>query len=146
MPIEKSAGAVIFRKEEGKIVYLLLDYPRTLRNAQAYWDFPKGHIEAGEDLEDTARREIEEETGLKEISIIEGFKKTIKYFFKADEKNVMKFVTFFVAQTQQKDIKISDEHKGFSWLPFDKAIETLAFKNAKDILKAADDFLCQKSL
>lgn len=42
MPVEKSAGAVIFRKEEGKIYYLLLHYQAR------HWDFPKGHLEKGE--------------------------------------------------------------------------------------------------
>jgi bis(5'-nucleosidyl)-tetraphosphatase len=151
MPIEKSAGAVIFRREpfdatqgKEKILYLLLNYPSTVRRTEPYWDFPKGHVEGSESMEETAKREIGEETGLKEINIIEGFKKTIKYFFKAEGKNIMKFVTFFLAETREKDIKISEEHVGFLWLSFSDATKTLAFQNAKDILKAADDFLFRK--
>ena len=148
MSIEKSAGAVIFRKEEGKKYYLLLHYPNGVshRTAKDYWDLPKGHIEKGETLEDTAKREVEEETGLEDIEIAPGFKETIKYFFRWEEKNVMKFVTFFVAETKTKEVKISKEHIGFEWLLFKEALDKLSFKNAKEIIKAANDFLPKKGV
>ena len=74
MPLERSAGAVIFREERGKSYYLLLHYQ------SGHWDFPKGHIDKGEKPVDTARRETAEETGLVDIKLIEGFKEIIKYF------------------------------------------------------------------
>jgi len=139
MPIEKSAGAVIFRKEEGKIYYLLLRYQA------GHWDFPKGIIEKGEKIEETARREIKEETGIKALKFIEGFKEWIKYFFKLKEKNIFKIVTFLLAETKQKNVKISWEHIGYKWLPYKEALEQLTFKNAKEILKKANDFLKLKT-
>jgi len=145
MPIEKSAGAVIFRKEGGKIYYLLLHYPSNAKAPREYWDFPKGHIEKGENLEETAKREVEEETGLKDIKLIEGFKEWIKYFFKFKGKNIFKIVTFFLAETKTKTVKVSFEHIGFKWLPYEEAIEKLTFKNAKEILKKANDYLNSKT-
>lgn len=53
----------------------------------------------------------------------------------------MKFVTFFVAETKEKNVQISFEHIGYEWLPFEEAMERLTFKNAKEILKKANDFL-----
>ena len=149
MPIEKSAGAIIFRKEPfdvtqgkgDKIFYLLLHYPSNTKSPKEYWDLPKGHIEKGEKLEDTVKREVEEETGLKDIEFIEGFKETIKYFFKWESKNILKFVTFYLAETKTRDVKISEEHIDYEWLPYEKALEKLTFKNAKEILKKANDFL-----
>jgi len=38
-------------------------------------------------------------------------------------------------------VKVSFEHIGFKWLPYEEAIEKLTFKNAKDILKKANDYL-----
>ena len=145
MPIEKSAGAVIFRKEGGKTYYLLLHYPSNAKAPREYWDFPKGHIEKGENLEETAKREVEEETGLKDLKLIEGFKEWIKYFFKFKEKNIFKIVTFFLAETKTKTVKVSFEHIGFKWLPYEEAIEKLTFKNAKEILKKANDYLNSKT-
>jgi len=74
MPKETSAGAVIFRKENNEIYYLLLHYE------SGHWDFPKGNIEEGEKEEETVKREAAEETGVEDIKIVEGFKEWIKYF------------------------------------------------------------------
>jgi 8-oxo-dGTP pyrophosphatase MutT (NUDIX family) len=144
MPVEKSAGAVIFRRKNNKIYYLLLHYPSSAKAPRDYWDFPKGHIEKGEEIEETVRREVEEETGLKDIKFVEGFKEWIKYFFKFKGKNIFKIVTFFLAETKTKDVKISSEHIGYEWLPYEKALERLTFNNAKEILKKANDFLNSK--
>jgi len=145
MPIEKSAGAIVFRREEGKIHYLLLHYPG-FRGDRTHWDFPKGQIEKGESIADTAKREVEEETGIKELRILPGFKETMKYFFKFKGENIMKFVTFFLAASEEKKVKLSYEHIGFKWLPYDEAIKQLTYNNAKAILKKADSFLSGKSV
>jgi 8-oxo-dGTP pyrophosphatase MutT (NUDIX family) len=140
MPIEKSAGAVVFRKNK-EIKYLLLHYPTGSRASKDYWDLPKGHIEKGEKPMVTAKREIAEETGLKDVGFIDGFKETIKYFFKWEGKSILKFVTFYLAEAKTKDVKISWEHIGFKWLPYQEALGQLTFKNAKEILKKANQFL-----
>ena len=145
MPVEKSAGAIIFRKEEGKTYYLLLHYPG-FRAKTTHWDFPKGQIEKGEDLVQTAKREIAEETGIKRIKIVDGFRETMKYYFKWKGKGVMKFVTFFLAETKTKKVVISWEHIGYKWLPYKAAIDQLTFKNAKEILKKANAQIQGKSI
>jgi len=142
MPIEKSAGAIIFRYENDKIYYLLLHYPGLTHRAEKdYWDLPKGHIEKGETIAETIRREVEEETGLTDIQFVEGFKETIKYFFRFGGKNILKFVTFYLAETKTKEIKISSEHLGYQWLPYEEAMKQLTFKNAQEILKKANIYL-----
>ena len=141
MPVERSAGAVIFRKEGKNVLYLLLHYPSSAKAPKEYWDFPKGHIEKGEKIEETIKREVREETGLDDIRLVEDFKEWIKYFFKFKEKNIFKIVTFFLAETKTKEVKVSFEHIGFKWLPYEEAIEKLTFKSAKDILKKANDYL-----
>ncbi len=141
--VEKSAGAVIFRRDNNKIYYLLLHYPSPPGTTKEYWDLPKGHIEKGEKLEDTAKREVEEETGLKEIEFLKGFKKTIKYFFKWEDKNILKFVTFYLAETKTKNIEVSFEHLGFEWLLYEEALVRLTFKNAKDVLRGANNYLTE---
>jgi len=139
MPIEKSAGAIVFRKKGNEIFYLLLQYEA------GHWGFPRGLIEKGETLEETAKREIEEETGIKNLKFLPGFKETIKYFFKWKGKNILKFVTYFLAQTKEKKVSLSFEHKDFEWLPYKEALEKLTFENSKEVLKKAHQFLKQKN-
>ncbi|TSC78157.1 MAG: ADP-ribose pyrophosphatase [Parcubacteria group bacterium Gr01-1014_33] len=69
MPIERSAGAVIFRETKKGREYLLLQHTdeadkKTGKSKLGHWDFPKGHIEKGETTEKTVRREVKEETGV----------------------------------------------------------------------------------
>jgi len=143
--VEKSAGAVVFRKESNKIYYLLLHYPSGARTPRNYWDFPKGHIERGEKEIETVKREVKEETGLEDIKFIEGFKKWVKYFFRFQGKTVFKIVIFYLVETKNKNVKISSEHIGYKWLPYEEALEQLLFKNAKEILKKANDYLNSKT-
>lgn len=134
MKHEKSAGAVIFRKDK-EIMYLSLHYEAK------HWDFPKGNVEANETDQETVKREVEEETGIKDIKIVRGFKEKIHYFYKLKNELMSKDVVFYLAKTKTKQIKLSFEHIGSIWLPYDKAIKKLTYKNAKEILKKANEFL-----
>jgi 8-oxo-dGTP pyrophosphatase MutT (NUDIX family) len=142
---EKSVGAVIFRKEGGKIYYLLLHY------GKAYWGFAKGRVEKGETEKETALREIKEETGIDKIKFIEGFQEHIKYFFRRKSQGskksylVSKDVIFYLAETSIKNVKISFEHIGFVWLTYKDAIEHMKFKNSKSILVKANEFLVSQT-
>lgn len=144
MPKEQSAGAVIFRTEQGEPRYLLLHYPTSKRAKKEYWNFPKGHLEKGETEQQTAAREIQEETGLSDVRFVPGFEERIEYYFRAQGKTIFKKVVFFLASTRRKDIKISFEHKGFVWLPFEQAMSKLKFANARRTLRAAHRFLLKQ--
>lgn len=161
MPVERSAGAVIFRKKEGKFFYLLLHYQarvkrkagdegklqrRQTSSTNGHWDFPKGNIEKGERLQDTVKREVKEETGIDDVKFIPGFKETIKYFYRLKGEVIFKTVVFYLIETKTKEVKISWEHIGYKWLPYDQTLEQITFKNAKEILKKANDFLSAKSI
>ncbi len=134
MKKESSAGAIVFKKN-GEIEYLLLHYE------EGHWDFPKGHIEENETDIEALKREVEEETGIKDIEVIQGFKEKIHYFFRFEGELISKDVVFYLAKTKIKQIKLSFEHIGFEWLSFGKAIDKLTFKNAKDILEKTNEFL-----
>lgn len=136
---EKSVGAVIFRREKGKIKYLLLHYGT--KDKPGHWDFPKGHIEKNETEIETLKRETKEETGITNLKIIKGFKEYIKYFFKAKGKNIFKIVIFYLAETKIKKVKLSFEHIGYDWLLYKEALDRLTFKNTKEVLKKAHKFL-----
>jgi bis(5'-nucleosidyl)-tetraphosphatase len=129
---EKSAGAIIFRKEDGRIKYLVL-----MRDPK-YWDLPKGNIEKGEKEEETVKREVWEETGIKDIRIISGFKENEHYFYRLKGELVSKDVVFFLAETDTEKVKISKEHQGFEWFTFDEAIKKV---KSKEMLQKANTFL-----
>lgn len=142
MPVERSAGAVIFRNTLRGREYLLLHYPGSTE--KGFWDFPKGHLEKGETTQETVRREVEEEAGLKDLEMVPGFKETVRYFVKVDGGNHLKFVAFLLARTNRDDVKISSEHRGFQWLPYEEAYRTVTYKSAKEILKKAHEFISEK--
>lgn len=144
---EKSVGAVIFREENGIKKYLLLHYE------SGHWDFPKGHVEEGESETETLDREVREETGISDTGIIPDFKKQVKYFYQAKgnelkerEKDgrpikVIKRVIYYIAETKTEEVKISFEHIGYEWLDYENALKRITFKNSKEVLKEANDFL-----
>ena len=140
MQKEKSAGAIVFRLEKGNPLYLLLRYPGA-RSKKEYWDLPKGHMEKGEQEKDTVVREVQEETGLRDIGFYDGFRKEIRYWFQAKGEKISKTVAFYLAETKQKKVTISSEHLGFLWLEYEEARGKLTYENAKKVLKEARDFL-----
>ena len=142
---EKSVGAVVFRKQAGEILYLLLCY----RSWQ--WDFPKGHTEAGESEEQTLRREILEETGLAQISILPNFRRSVWYFYRAKgnerkeriEKgrgvNIFKKAVLYCVQSGTAQVQIDFESKDFAWLSFEEASQKIGNKDSRKILTLANE-------
>ena len=137
MKKEKSAGAVLVFIDTEPDYLLLLRPP-------SHWDFPKGHGEKGETDEDTAHREILEETGIGDVSILPNFQQKIQYFFKQDNLLISKEVVFFIAVTKTKNVRLSSEHTDYTWLAYKEALEKITFKNSKDILTKAHQFLLQR--
>jgi len=132
---EHSAGAIIFRKEAGTILFLLLHYE------EGHWGASKGHVEKGESLEQTAKREIREETGLEDVRFIPGFKMDNTYVYRKDSQLSHKTVSFFLAETPSREIRLSDEHVDSIWLPFSEACGKVTFKSEKEVWLAAHEFI-----
>lgn len=134
MPSEKSCGAVIF-KVNGDRRYLLLHYEG------GHWDFVKGHVENGETEKQTVLRETEEEAGLTDLNFIEGYRHPISYYYRRAGKTVFKEVIFFLLESKSDAVRLSREHVGFDWMSYDRAYERLTYKNAKDTLRKAREYL-----
>jgi len=132
---ERSAGAVVFRSTNKgtRLFVLLLNAGR--------WDFPKGNREDGESELQTVIREVGEETGLKGITIVPGFRKVIEYFYRRDGKNIHKQVVYLLAEADDDSVKISSEHQGFGWFPYTEAVVRASYDNSKKLLAEADGFL-----
>ena len=138
---EVSVGSVLFRLgPNGKREYLILQYP------SGHFDFPKGHMEAGENEEQTLRRETAEETGIRDLRVYPE-KVSIRYFYEARGNEyerrrregrgtlIFNVVHFYPAEAVgSKEVTISHEHIGFEWLSFEAAIKKVTFENARKVL------------
>lgn len=130
---ESSCGAVVFKDLGGIRKFLLIKNKRS-----AHWGFPKGHIERGETCQQTAKREVLEETGL-HINIIDGYSSTSEYKIAG---KVEKRVTIFLASTTDSKTLIQQEEiDDYIWLDYENALKQLKFENDKSILTSSYEFL-----
>ena len=134
--MEKSCGIVLFHSED----FLLIQHS-VKSGEKGHWDFPKGHIEGNETELETATRELEEETGINEFQLVNGFKEKIYYNIHKDSKVIPKEVSFFLAKSLTKNVKLSSEHQNYKWLNFRSALDQLTYSNAKEVLVKAKNFL-----
>lgn len=133
---ERSCGAVIYRQINGGYRFLLIKNRRS-----SNWGFPKGHMEDGEDMYDTAKREVLEETGI-HIDIIPNFVSHSEYSIQG---RIEKTVLIFIGKTEDTQTIIQrEEIEDYIWLTFSAAYDSLKFENDKKILKDAYDFLSSK--
>ena len=143
MPVERSAGAVVFYRGANGLEYLLLHHGEGAPpvGEKGYWSFPKGHMEKGEKPHDTAVRETREETGIARVGIIAGFKESDRYGYILNGKKILKSVVWFVAESKTKMVTISFEHTDSIWLPYGEAYKKVGYRGTKSILKKAHRFL-----
>ena len=127
---EFSVAAIVYYENE----YLLLKY------GLGHWEFVKGHKEENESDEQTIVRELEEETGITDAIILEGYKENYDYNFTFKGQKIHKYVNCYLIRSNTRDVKISYEHEDYVWLPFHKALKRLTYNNAKRLLKKADGF------
>lgn len=135
---ERSCGAVVFRNINGEKRFLLIKNKRS-----AHWGFPKGHVEEGETDEQTATREVLEETGL-HISIFPDFKAKSNYTIQG---RIDKTVLIFLATTADTQTVIQQsEIEDYIWLGFDACLNTLNYENDKNILTRAKAYMDEHNL
>lgn len=130
--IETSAGGVVFRRMPGGLRFLLI------RDPYANWGLPKGHIENDETPEQTALREVAEETGLATLAVIERLP-TIDWYFRERGRIIHKFCHFFLLESQRGE-PVPQTTEGITaclWCDFPGALETLSYANAREVLIAA---------
>ena len=134
--MDKSCGVVLFNSDK----VLLLRHSSISSRGGGHWDFPKGHMDDGETEIQTALRELEEETGIAHVNVIDGFRDTITYIFSGGHEQIGKEVVFFIAITKESQVTLSHEHIDYSWLDFDSASLRLTYDNARQVLRNAIEF------
>jgi ADP-ribose pyrophosphatase YjhB (NUDIX family) len=130
--VEKSAGGVVVRIIEG------VEHVLVIRDPYQKWGLPKGHAEDGESPGDTALREVEEETGLSDLSLGEELV-TIDWFFRAEGRRIHKYTTFFLMRSESGE-PVPEAGEGISaceWVPLRSAHERISYDNASEVVKVA---------
>ena len=127
-----SAGGVVYKKEGGKFLICLI----SKKNGRV-WALPKGRVLPGEDLEDTARREVAEETG--HLTRVTAILDEISYYFYVKEENVLyhKTVYFFLMPLLEENFCTPDgEASSIVWLSPGEAYKRLSYLNEKDVMSS----------
>ena len=138
MDKEFSAGAIIYRKEDGRPYFLVIFSRRNM-----IWGFPKGHLEPGESEHDAAVREIEEETGITDLIFVDGFRVESVYDKKSGRAPfagtiIEKHSTYFLCETKTKNVVVDErEISDYMWAPFEGAVKLLQFESMKTMLEKA---------
>ncbi|MER2131925.1 MAG: NUDIX domain-containing protein [Carnobacterium inhibens] len=137
MKQEKSCGAVIVTKETEEPKFLLIKH-----HNGGHWAFPKGHVEGNETEEETALREIMEETHLT-VELDTQFRHVVRY---SPYEGTVKDVIYFMAYTSEQEIHKQDEEVlDSSWSNFEEALALVTYENDRTILQAAKDYLTKKN-
>ncbi len=126
MKKEKSCGAIVSRKTETGREILLIRHVNG-----GHWAFPKGHVEKDETEEQTALREILEETGLT-VTLDTGFRTVVTY---SPKPGVMKDVVYFAAETNGGEAQMQvEEVSDMRWVDLNDTDAYITYENDRNII------------
>lgn len=131
---EPTSGGIVFRltKDQKDIEILLI------QDSKERWTIPKGHIEPGETAKMTARREIEEETGLKNVSILTWLGKIHFKYRRADKLVLMTTQIYLVQALDTHEMLVGEKWmKGIKWFSFTDALDTIEYDDIGKLMLIA---------
>lgn len=128
----------IIRNSEGEVL-LLKTNPAKLRgySGEPYWDIPGGRIHKDSSVEETLKRELEEETGITVVKSMEPFTMVLSTMrIPTDDGSVGLILASYLCEIEDNpEIKISDEHIEAKWFSPKEAAKLLEFKYPKEFVK-----------
>ncbi len=129
---EPTAGGIVFRHGEKGVEILLI------QDAKDRWTIPKGHIEEGETAQQTARREIGEEAGLKQVDIL-GWLGKIHFRYRRIDKLVLMTTQIYLvrAKGDTNDIQKEEWMNGIQWFPFQDALDAIEYEDIGKLMLLA---------
>jgi 8-oxo-dGTP pyrophosphatase MutT (NUDIX family) len=131
--IQTSAGGIIFRRRAERPEICLI------RDAYGYWAFPKGKVEPGETLEQTALREVREEVGIEQARITKEIGIS-KYRFLLGAEVCRKTVHWFLmeAPPDAECVPVAAEHvQDCGWFGGREALSLVGYRNLRPLLRKA---------
>ena len=135
-----SSGGVVYRWVDGQLEVVLCGRDEPVR-----WSLPKGTPDPGETLEETALREVQEETGLEPV--IEHRIRSIDYWFsdKDNEVRYHKTVHFYLMTSVGGDVTLHDpEFDVVQWFPYEAGVGSLTYANEAEVLREAFNLISHK--
>ena len=129
-----SAGAIILRDVGGELKIALAQHRRSSKS----WTLPKGHVEAGESLEQAALREIYEETGLSNVQLITYLGSFVRESVKSNGDVEQKTIHFYLAYspgTEAPSAPSDPSFIGVDWFSPEQALELILNENDRAFLK-----------
>lgn len=141
LPIEQCYGVIVVLKgEQNK--FLMLEREETKND----WTFAKGHAEEGETPKETAMRELEEETGIKEIEILDLPLIHEEYEIVNHNEKRLKINDYFIGFVKDKDVKIEKEEiQSYKWVTFEEALNSFQHESRKQVLEEAQKYIQNES-
>lgn len=140
---EPTAGGIIFRhaKEGGGIEILLI------QDSKDRWTIPKGHIEEGETAQQTAKREIGEEAGLKDVEVL-GWLGKIHFRYRRIDKLVLMTTQIYLVRAlgDTNAVQKEDWMNGIKWFPFHDALEAIEYEDIGKLMLLAMKRIRQEKL
>jgi len=131
---EPTSGGIVFRfTNDQKDIEILL-----IQDAKERWTIPKGHIEPGETAKMTARREIEEETGLKNVSVLSWLGK-IHFKYRRQDKLVLMTTQIYLVQALDHNESPMKEKwmRGIQWFSFNDALNVIEYEDIERLILLA---------
>ena len=131
---EPTSGGIVFRlTPDQKDIEILL-----IQDSKGRWTIPKGHIEPGETAKMTARREIEEETGLRNVSVLSWLGKIHFKYRRADKLVLMTTQIYLVQALDQNEKPMGEKWmKGIKWFSFAEALDLIEYEDIEKLMLIA---------
>jgi ADP-ribose pyrophosphatase YjhB (NUDIX family) len=138
---EPTAGGIVFRHGEKGVEILLI------QDAKDRWTIPKGHIEEGETAQQTAKREIGEEAGLKDVEI-HGWLGKIHFRYRRIDKLVLMTTQIYLVKAKGDTNAIQKEEwmNGIKWFRFHDALDAIEYEDIGKLMLLAMKRIRQENL
>ncbi len=139
---EPTAGGIVFRRNNDNEIEILL-----IQDAKDRWTIPKGHIEEGETAQETARREIGEEAGLKQVDIL-GWLGKIHFRYRRIDKLVLMTTQIYLVRAKGDTNAIQKEEwmNGIKWFKFHDALDAIEYEDIGKLMLLAMKRIRQENL
>lgn len=135
---EVSFGIVPVLRQAQPYQFLLIQHHA------GHWGFPKGHAEPGESAVETAQRELEEETGIRDYQLLAETSFSEHYSFTRNQRAIEKTVVYFLALVNSQTVQPqADEIRAYQWATFEQALSLISFPAGQQVLRQAQQHLSQ---